>query len=183
MAQRTVSIPQRNAFGKDAHLYEVLARLTAAVNAALTLPTAPSTPVTASGTITLSNPVARVAGPVTIKTIAPVDFGVPIFLIAATGDVRLGTGGNIGSSALISAGTAMCLIPEAATGIWWPAGGGSGGAALAVEESDGVPSVAGVSTIKFDGATVTDDTGGVVTVTITPPAPSVGDFLVMQVFS
>lgn len=41
-----------------------------------------------------------------------------------------------------------------------------GGASLTVQETDGVPSVSGVNTIKFTNGTVTDNGGGVVTVAI-----------------
>jgi hypothetical protein len=45
-------------------------------------------------------------------------------------------------------------------------------APLTVEELDGIPSVTPVRTLRFDGATVTDDGGGQATVAIGPSAPA-----------
>lgn len=46
---------------------------------------------------------------------------------------------------------------------------------VAVAESDGAPDVSAVTRIEFTGATVTDDTGGQVTVTIATPASALDD--------
>lgn len=43
-------------------------------------------------------------------------------------------------------------------------GGGGGGGSITVQESDGTPSVAGVTTIKVSNGTLTDDGSGVVTI-------------------
>ena len=42
-----------------------------------------------------------------------------------------------------------------------------GGSPLTVKESDGTPSVANVTELRFSGATVTDNGAGAVTVTVT----------------
>lgn len=58
------------------------------------------------------------------------------------------------------------------------------GAALTVEQDGGTPSVASVDKIVFDGATVTDDTGGQVTVTITGAgAPTDAKYVVAEAAS
>lgn len=123
MAQRTVSIPQIQSLAKMPILYEALVRLRDGVNRALTLPTANGTQVKAKATIVLTNPVTRVVGPGTVRAIAAVDFGVPVWLIAQPEDVELAVGGNIGSAVTISAGTAVGLILETSTGLYWPVGG------------------------------------------------------------
>lgn len=120
MPQRTVSLPQKNALSSNAPLFECVSRLAEGVNEALTVPTRSGPPVRATGTVALVAPVTRVIGPGTITTIAPVDFGTPVFLIAFPVAVTLGTGGNIGSAVTIAAGTGVILVPEASTGLWWP---------------------------------------------------------------
>lgn len=73
--------------------------------------------------------------------------------------------------------------PEGPQGPVGPTGPqGPTGGTITVAEADGAPSVAAVNTVKFDGATVTDDGAGIVTVTVTG-GDGGGDFLVMQVFS
>lgn len=123
MAQRTVSIPQISSLSQTPILYEALVKLRDGVNAAMTLPGANSTQVRATTSIQITNPFARVVGPGTIRTIAPVDFGVPIWLLASPVDVELAVGGNIGSAVTIKAGTVVGLVLETATGLWWPVGG------------------------------------------------------------
>ena len=124
MPQRTVSIPQiQGIAARDSAMHEILTRLRDAVNTALTLPAANGVPVKAKSLVALSNPVARVVGPGTIRTIEGGDFGVPIWLIAPDADVELGVGGNIGSAVTIKAGTAVGLILERTTGLYWPVGG------------------------------------------------------------
>lgn len=49
---------------------------------------------------------------------------------------------------------------------WVAVPGGSGSYSLTVEEQDGSPSVSSVNKIKFPNGTVTDNTGGVVSVTV-----------------
>ena len=56
---------------------------------------------------------------------------------------------------LVSAGKVKVVIP------------GGGGSPLTVKESDGSPSVANVTELRFSGATVTDNGAGAVTVTVT----------------
>ena len=45
---------------------------------------------------------------------------------------------------------------------------GGGGSPLTVKEADGSPSVAAVTEVRFAGATVTDEGGGAVTITVSP---------------
>lgn len=61
----------------------------------------------------------------------------------------------------ISATTVQAAIEEVA------AEAAGGGSAITVEESDGSPSVANVTELRFSGATVTDNGAGAVTVTVT----------------
>jgi hypothetical protein len=119
---RTISIPQRAGSLSDPLLFETLARLVSAVNMALRLPAIQSADATASSTLVLSNPTVRVIGASPIRTIAPVDFAGPIYIIAPYGPVTLATGGNIGSAATIPQGRAGGLVMEPRTGIWWPLG-------------------------------------------------------------
>lgn len=77
-------------------------------------------------------------------------------------------------------------VIERSNGTTWEtySGAGGGGAALTVEEIDGTPTVANVTKIKVTNGALTDNTGGVVTVTtsgasvaiptLTPPVD--GDF-------
>lgn len=77
-------------------------------------------------------------------------------------------------------------VLERSNGAGWQSysGAGGGGAALTVEEIDGTPTVANVIKIKVTNGTLTDDTGGIVTLTtgggsaalpsLTPPIN--GDF-------
>lgn len=123
---RTVSVPQRSGTLSDPLLYETLSRMIAAINSALTVAMAPSIPTSPSGTITPTNPVTRLVGGGTIRTIGVVDFDVPIYLIASTSDVELETGGNIGAAVTIKAGTACALVQDKTVGVWWPITGGGG---------------------------------------------------------
>lgn len=122
MAQRTVSIPQISALAENHVLYEALVRLRDGVNVALTLPTTNSQSIRATTSVKLVNPFTRVVGPGTIRTIQPVDFGVPVWLLAQPANVDLAVGGNIGSAVTINAGTVVGLVLETATGLWWPIG-------------------------------------------------------------
>jgi hypothetical protein len=59
----------------------------------------------------------------------------------------------------------------------------AGGGAIAVEEADGTPAVASVDTLVFnqaDGFTVTDDTGGQVTVGFTGGGGGAVDYVLLQ---
>jgi len=123
MGSRTISVPQRSGMLAEPMLYETISRMIAGINSALTVAMAPSAAVTPSGTLNPTNPVVRLNGPGTIRTIGPVDFDVPIYLIAGSDDVQLETGGNIGSAATVLRGTACALVREAGTGAWWPIAG------------------------------------------------------------
>lgn len=86
---------------------------------------------------------------------------LPESIIAAKGDLIVGDGND--SAAILTAGTnGHRLVADSAeaTGLKWSA---AGAATITVEE-DGDTPVTGVDTIVFDGATVTDDTGGQVTI-------------------
>jgi hypothetical protein len=66
--------------------------------------------------------------------------------------------------------TTKRLAPDGAGGVQWAAGGGGG--SITVEEIDGTPSVASVTTIKVTNGKLTDDTGGVVTLDLSGGAGS-----------
>ncbi len=160
MGSRTISVPQRSGILGDPVLYETIARIVAGVNSALTVTMAPSMPTSPNGTLVLTNPVVRLVGGGTIRTIAPVDFDVPIYLISTTNDVALETGGNIGAAATIAAGSACALVREQATGLWWPIVGGSGGSSgtfpsgrTAATSAATVTAVGNVNGIDLTGAT------------------------------
>lgn len=124
MPRRTISLPQiQSVAGRDSMLHEILTRLRDAVNVALSFPGANGAETKARSRIVVTNPVTRVVAPGTVRTIEGGDIGVPIWLIAATGDVELAVGGNIGSAVTIKGGTAVGLILESKTGLYWPVGG------------------------------------------------------------
>ncbi len=121
MGQRTISVPQRAGALSTPIVYEAVTRIVAGVNAALTQSMAASAPTTTSGTLAPTNPVVKLLSGGTVRNIAPVDFDVPIYLIATGGDVVLETGGNIGGTKTILSGMACALVRDA-TGVWWPTG-------------------------------------------------------------
>lgn len=80
----------------------------------------------------------------------------------------------------------VCLDATLGAAVWTETTGGASGSTITVAEADGSPSVASVDTVKFDGATVTDNSDGSVTVAISasggidsgtsnPGSPSSGD--------
>lgn len=162
----------------DPLLYEALNRIVSGVNSALTVPMAPSQPGPPSGVFTPSNPVSRLTTSGTIRTIGSVDFGCPLFLIAAEGPVTLETGGNIAAGVTVAQGQCCGLIYDATTGLWWPLAGASSsaiasaiaysvaGALLTVQESDGSPILTSITTLSVSGATVSSGGTGIATLTI-----------------
>lgn len=161
---RTVSVPQRSGTLSDPLLYETLSRMIVAINSALTVAMAPSIPTSPSGTISPTNPVTRLIGPGTIRTIGAVDFDFPIYLIASTSDVGLETGGNIGAAATIRAGTAGALVQDKTNGIWWPiVGGGDGVVPYAEEELSAgwsISPAASTTLVRVSNGAVAAITGG-----------------------
>lgn len=63
-------------------------------------------------------------------------------------------------------GTTLYIKESGVGNTGWAAPSGGGGAALTVEENDGSPSVASVTTIRFDGATVEEVSAGIAKVTV-----------------
>jgi hypothetical protein len=116
---RTVSVPQRSGTLSDPLLYETISKMIVAINSALTGPMAPAAPTSPSGALSPSNPVVRLVAGGTIRTIAPVDFDSPVFLIATDGVVYLENGGNIGGAKTIASGTACMLVQDRTTRLWW----------------------------------------------------------------
>lgn len=170
MAQRTISVPQRAGALSTPIVYEALARIVSGINMALTQSVLPSAPVPVSGLIAPTNPIVRLTTAGTVRTIGPVDFSSPLYLIASNGDVVLETGGNIGSAYTIPDQHVGALVPDANTGLWWPVGSALTSSSLVVKEADGSPSVASVGTIEFAGAVVSEPSAGVARVTVSTAA-------------
>jgi hypothetical protein len=90
--------------------------------------------------------------------------GIPPSAFGAKGRILVGTGaGTYDDLPVGTDGHRLVANSGEAMGVEWVA---AGGATITVEE-DGETPVTDVDHIVFDGATVTDDTGGQVTVTIT----------------
>lgn len=82
---------------------------------------------------------------------------------APTANDDSGDGYAVGSVWVdVTADKAYICVDAALTAAVWKEAGGTGGS-ITVEEIDGVPSVAGVSKIKVTNGTLTDNTGGTVT--------------------